>query len=812
MRSLLTRNVYRRLLAGHGLVRPCSRTATCLSISPCRPARPTSRSTQLLVRYPTGRTFFGVFKKPPRELKEPEIEPGYDALLQFRSMETENARPPPRRDLLKGIRAFLNYKLNTSAKVLNTTQAFLVLRLLHHLLDHPSEEVVDEDELHLEDLRLALQLSVNPPKGDNQFHLELARLLYPEIERRALQLSELGMDTESTPEKGNSDFRRYLMALTNYGASFEAVEMLHEKIREIHEKGEPLEGRYSFEWNKVLQGLAVEGREGELLRELQVAETSGVTYNAHIHRTMTIFYAQRDKVEDTRAWFEQPIYDGEQVKPATYMEVVRFALRNNQQEWLQSVFQKLIRSLPDKSRWEMILWWAVVAMNKGPEDIKRMMTDAEANRRGMIFDGLSIDVLITAAVEKKNPDLVEKFISLAAELGIPVLMSTYILQMDYCLEAQDLSGAHDIYQKIQTGELGGEQDQDLPVLNKYLRALCAVEKPDVDLILEITGEVEERRAILEPDTVVALCLHFLKNDQQFDVIDTLSLHTLSYSVEEREKVRQAFVKYCLDRKVSTARVWDAYGLLRQFFPDTPREDRISIMDAFFARKRSDMASHIFGHMRAHANRAHRPTANDYVSCLEGIGRYPDADSLRMVHNMLKMDTTIELNTRLNNALMIAYAACEEAQMAMEFWETITNSAEGPSINSLEIVFWVCEQLTSFFQTGGRETTREIWQKMQRLDLDVPAAVFCSYVGAVAADGALNEVQNLIQGMEATVRSPPSVMILGVAYNALPVEELKAELEQWVKAEYPELWTQLEAKGRKFTIYGTRFNIVRNLRA
>jgi hypothetical protein len=126
-----------------------------------------------------------------------------------------------------------------------------------------------------------------------------------------------------------------------------------------------------------------------------------------------------------------------------------------------------------------------------------------------------------------------------------------------------------------------DEHEDLPVVNKYIRALCEAQKPDTERILEITRSVEERDAQLEPETVASLCMVFLKADQEFEVMDTLSLHAIRMSIEEREKVEKAFVAYILDRKNSTARAWDAYTLLRQFFPETDSEDRIRLMESFF---------------------------------------------------------------------------------------------------------------------------------------------------------------------------------------------------------------------------------------
>ena len=53
---------------------------------------------------------------------------------------------------------------------------------------------------------------------------------------------------------------------------------------------------------------------------------------------------------------------------------------------------------------------------------------------------------------------------------------------------------------------------------------------------------------------------------------------------------------------------------------------------------------------------------------------------------------------------------------------------------------------------------------------------------------------------------------GVTYNALPSEDSKAIFEEFARAEYPEIWAQLERKGRRETIEGIKFNIVREMHA
>ena len=84
---------------------------------------------------------------------------------------------------------------------------------------------------------------------------------------------------------------------------------------------------------------------------------------------------------------------------------------------------------------------------------------------------------------------------------------------------------------------------------------------------------------------------------------------------------------------------------------------------------------------------------------------------------------------------------------------ITESAEGPSYASLAIVFWACELLPF-----GDRTARAVWQKVQRMDLEVPPDVFWSYCGAIAGNGHLEEAIRLIRGMDASVGYGPGMMV------------------------------------------------------
>lgn len=746
MRSHLTRNVCRRLLASHGA--PSSPLAAAsqphiVASSPPRPLhlshRPRPRSS--VIRRPTRRTFFGIFQKPPRELKEPTVEPGYTVLLQFRSAEAEGHRLPPRTELVAAWRTFFDYKIR-HFKAVNSSQAFIALRLLDHL------QGLEGAGLGLKDLRLARDALLMPARDWTRqgSHVKLARRVYEEIvretERGPQQEGDGEGDIAAWEDARRADFRASIKHYTLYGGSVHAAKLVEEHWRSLQQAGAVYKGA-NYLWVLVFRGLAGEGNEEKLQEVWGKAQECGIYFMPAIHEIMVTYYASRDRVEETKEWFGKPIYGGYRPLSETYLQLLKFAVRNGEQEWVKPIFEELRDSKPTKALWDVIFQWAVLAEGKGVDDVRHMMETAVYNSRNTEERPIQVDIgtinqLIEVAIEKKDPYLAERFITVGSEMGIAPNSRTYLLQMEYRIEAKDFSGAGVAYKKLETSYI--TDDEDVPMLNKYIRALCQADKPDVERILEITRNVEERNAQLEPETVASLCMVFLKADQEFEVMDTLSLHAIRFSLEERARVEKALLEYCLDRNTSTARAWDTYSLVRQFFPETEATDRIRLMESFFDRKRPDMACYVFGHMRAADTPSHRPTKETYIQCLEGLGRCPDAESLKMVHNMLKMDTTVQPDTRVYNALMIAYLSCGDPGTAYDFWSDISHSIEGPTYNSLAIVFRVCENMPFGFRRA-----QAIWEKMQRMDLDVPGYVFAAYCGAMAGRGSVEELKKVITG-------------------------------------------------------------------
>jgi len=119
----------------------------------------------------------------------------------------------------------------------------------------------------------------------------------------------------------------------------------------------------------------------------------------------------------------------------------------------------------------------------------------------------------------------------------------------------------------------------------------------------------------------------------------------------------------------------------------------------------------------------------------------DLEGLQLIHNMLKLDHDIEPCTRLYNALMLAYTACEMPLRSLEFWDDIANSLEGPTYNSIQIVFQACEAAPF-----GDRQAKSIWQKLRSVGVKPTREIYISYIGALAGQGLFDEAVGVIEEM------------------------------------------------------------------
>ncbi|ROV89014.1 hypothetical protein VSDG_08729 [Cytospora chrysosperma] len=773
MRSTLTRNVYQRLLACHGLSAPAPALSSC-------PSRPRSiRLPRALSRQPSRRTFLNMnfLKKPPREVKDAGFEPGFGAFVEFHARSVEGTKLPPIDELVHAFRRFFDFKI-LRKKPLNTTQAFCATQVLKHI-----QNTEDGPKLELRDLQRALYaVSLPPGRGDTSEHVRFATELYHQLTVTKHSGRPVS-DEERIAELRSDDLERYVIALVRHGASETAAEFLS-GFKDLYPQFNP---RKPNALNRlrmlILKGFAKEGNEAGLRQFAGGLIEAGFDYSAEFHETMTSFYAGVDKNSEgeLRSWFEKPIAGSATPRPDSYMALIKFSSRTGcQPEWLKKAMQKLCDSNPPKSWWDVILRWAIY-QGRDIEHLKHMidvMVQSNLGDESIRPDARTINGLIATATDNKNSLLAERINGLLTDLGLRPDATTYALLLEARIAGKDAIGASSAFDDlIHCSLLVGKP---ITVINQYIRYLCSEVPVDYMQILNVLSHIEGRELDLEPETVVDLCLTFFKNDNTHEVIDTLSLHIQQFSMTDRQVVQQGLIDYVLDQNNSTARAWNGYSLLRQFFPEVSREERVKLMEGFFERKRADMACYVFGHMRAHINDDMRPNLDTYIACLEGLGACPDLESLQMVHNMFKMDVMIQPVTKLYNAFMIAYTACGEPSRAFDFWKQISTSIEGPSYSSLSIVLRTCQVLPF-----GDEKAKVIWDRMQRMEIDIPLHVYESYVVMNAGQAHLDEVKGLLTAMPTHYGKEPDWYTLVEIFNALPNPDLQEEYKTWVASELPE---------------------------
>ena len=183
-------------------------------------------------------------------------------------------------------------------------------------------------------------------------------------------------------------------------------------------------------------------------------------------------------------------------------------------------------------------------------------------------------------------------------------------------------------------------------------------------------------------------------------------------------------------------------MMRGLFPETSRDIRVRLMNEFFARERSDMACHVFFHMRNHTNAAISANRDVYIAAFTGFARNSDAESLELVHNQLKLDLSVDLDTKLRNALMLAYGATGNSHRAMDFWNEIVASKEGPTYNSIVIAFRACEGMAF-----GDRHARAIWRRLNQMQMDIDKQVFTAYLCVISSQHLHDEAMHMVEVVE-----------------------------------------------------------------
>ena len=688
------------------------------------------------------RNLWGFSRKPPREQKPIDLDPGLGLMLELNQMLRMRTRPPPSADLARAFIDFFRHRQSFPAP-LEELQAQHALNTFTHLQENYTE--AEGFGLSGEDLRVALNALKNVPKdGNYDTHNILSRALFEEIKWRR----DASPEVEDIKVPWSKHLTSFIQASSQYGDPFYARKLVEQYWHS------DLEHSNRLVWTQVLKSFARVGNTEGFVETIEIMQKHNVAFNSKDHQAIVVYFAKKGDLENTKKWYIYPIADNGVPTSHTDVFVLKLCIRCGEFEWGEPIFRSMLAKNPDERAWNVTFQWAA-AKGKGVDEIERMMKVMvrrnEENEIPVQPNIETINSLVELANLANDPYTAERYVALGERWGFQPNAKTHLLQLEYRIKVGDLDGARAAYSRLRAEEV--PEDADILLVNKLIVALCNENTLLYDAIMGLVEDLSERKARFEPETVSALSRIHLQRGEMHDLIDLLNTHTFHYGFDQRALVRSVFLDFIVDRSNSTSRAWDAYTILRQIFSETEIDIRTKLMNEFFERKRSDMACHVFGHMRQQQTKEERPNLDTYTSCLEGIANARDRESLGIVHNMMKLDSQIEPNTRIYNALMLAHTACGMPRRSLDFWEDIIHSREGPTYSSIQIAFQACE-VAPF----GDRQAREIWERLKRFDVDVTREIYAAYIGALAGNGLLTEAMGLAENAQVEVGCQPDALM------------------------------------------------------
>ena len=697
-------------------------------------------------------------------VKKAALAPGMDTMMQYKERASTQTRPPTRSEIAEAYKTFVSRKMTRNED--HHIQA--LLESFQYLQEHPNGE---EPWLTMEDLKNTVQQLVMVPNSPPDSHLALARLVQDEIFRR----HEVEAPGKELSYK-DANIYWHIKCLCAYGATSDARELLQKYWPE--EKMDRVRACQA-----LIMGFAREDNSSELLKTLGMLGNWGVPFQRRMQKSVVRYFVDKGEMAEAKHWYQQPVVvsypDRDEPAtpyPITHSRILMGCVSAGDLQFGEQVIASLCTDMSNKLDWDAIFLWSL-AIGKGVDEVERMMKvmvrqseelERTKNWKPMRPDIDTINMLVEYSMGRNDHYTAERFITLGEKWGIMPNARTFLMQMEYRIGVNDIDGARTAFFGLQGESYGktreprvseGEtseshdglsaserkpiEEQAANVINKLVQAMCKASRYHFDDIMEIVDDMLENKLPFTPETVASLTLQHLKRGENYDAADLLQTYAHDFSSQQRAYIRDQLVNFCLDPKNSTADCWDTYTMVRNVFKETPREIRNRLMNEFFARKRPDMGCHIFFHMRTDDRPGVRANTQTYIDAFTGFAHCKDAESLELVHNQLKLDWDIELDTRLRSALMLAYSAIGQHDRAMEFWTEIVGSQEGPTYRSIAIAFRCCEGMA-----WGERFAKPIWERLRGMDIEVERGVFAAYVGAIAGCGRGDEALKLVEGAEA----------------------------------------------------------------
>ncbi|KAL4917454.1 hypothetical protein BDW62DRAFT_211156 [Aspergillus aurantiobrunneus] len=554
-------------------------------------------------------------------------------------------------------------------------------------------------------------------------------------------------------------------------------------------------------WLTVMRGFAMSDDRNQIKQIARNFDGNDISFDAVSQEQLIQFLIEGDHLDAVKLVYECPLSGNQESNLSTKIAATKYAILKADTAWARPIFDSILFHPTLETIGIRLLW--DIAHGKDASQIAGIIESLMA-REPDLKASLTISCvndLIEYANSTHKPTLASECMALAPAWGLMPDSQTQLLYLESRIQAGDLDGVLKSLRDMETLET--TTPKALPLMNNLIKMLCSLGQDDaaLDHVSSILDPLLESNVRLEAETLAALT-HTLLYRHDFEALSELLRPRLgSYDIGEGNKIRNVLINFIQDYKQESEPAWEAYMMLQLAFPETGVSTRTTIMTTFFQRDRSDLAFLVFGHMRQAENFSHRPKPDTYARCFQGIAQTQDEKHLELVHNMLKLDTEVELSTRLLNWLMLAYAECEKPEKSMQIFRDILQSEEGPSNQTIYFFFKACEK----HHNGTHEAVKMI-EKMKLLEIPLDRRSYTAYVEALAAQCEFDLATEAIDAMIEVTGHAPTSSSIGQFYNAIPYQHWKDEVEKWAKAHHPNLWAQLEGIERIENEEGLQFKL------
>ncbi|KAJ5668773.1 hypothetical protein N7462_009843 [Penicillium macrosclerotiorum] len=717
-------------------------------------------------------------------------EKGLKPMTDLKRSLEDKSRAPPAHTLVKAFQLFFQTRVE-SPGFINLFQARLLSMTWKHLKAQ-QEELDDRDWQDvfsvdsLERMLFVLSEAQCLPESRDTI-LKIARFAYLEL------CADHGFGPNSISRQA---LLVYISLLSMNGNPEEARQV-------IINFGGQLRGAKPSPWLTVLKGFALKDDRRQLRKITQELEKYGIKFDQASHEELVDILIAQDLFKAVQTVYECPISENSEPSITTKKAVIKYAILNDEIAWAKPVFQSLSEYISPDTAGISLLWEAAQGNEASTlAETVKLWTTTNPQLKGALAIA-DINSLLQYANAQQNLQLANDFAKLADQWGLVPDEKTHLLLLESCIQDSQVERALEILEQVDPTSLSSE---NRGLANRLITMFCLSEKKDVlfQRISSLLDPLFQNNVQLAPETVAALARMLLYRLDFEAVSELLRPRLATYDSEGKSLIRAAVTDYILDQSQKDDEVWAVYELFKLAFPETGVSVRTELMCAFFERKRSDLAVLVFGHMRQAEDLSRRPKPDTYARCFQGLARTADTSNLELVHNMLKLDLEVDLNTRILNGLMLAYAACDRPEKSMEIFRQILQSDEGPSHKTIALFFKVCEK-----HHNGAQEAMKMMKKVKKLEIELDRRLYSAYMEALAAQCEFDLATEAIDNMQAEIGVSPTSATIGLFYNAIPYQYWKDQVEEWARAKYPDLWMHLEKTERSEHEEGQKFNGISN---